>query len=584
MWSFTGRYPTKTCEEVSRQKYDYIIVGGGTAGCAIASRLSEDSSLRVLLLEKGPLANSWFTKVPLLSSVTDKSYVASRYTESGTQPNNRRIRLYAAEAMGGDSRINGMLWTRGIPAYYNQWARRGYPTWDWAHVGPYFARIENRVHDTTGDRPAENGPLQILRYAPVFELYSYMKKSAAALGLSTISNGDSLKDPGTGFYDLDYTIDSHGYRHSAFDAYLPQHLAIQRQGWLHICPNATVSRLALETTQDCVTGVFIRSLNGRDELLVKVNREVILSCGSIRTPQLLQLSGIGPAPLLRQHGIQVVCDLEGVGLGLKDHATIPVLVELPFHQTIHLLEKSPLQALKHVLLFAISGSGWLKSPVMTSTIYMNTSHLKPDGSGVQRADLSNVAPKIPDAEVMVIAACAAQEPQVGKSTMTLLTCINQPKSSGSIKIRSRDPLTDPAIVLNCLSHPHDRSVARKALRFTLHLADHFMEHSGYNHPTSLLLAPNAGKGKLWSELSDEELDEYADANVAAAYHLVGSCRMDDARNGGVVDDELRVHGFRNLRIADASIFPTATASHPMASVYMVAERCADFVTEAWKAA
>lgn len=575
MWPFSVGFPEHNVANISNQEYDYIIVGGGTAGCVVASRLSENRDMRVLVIERGPVQDTWLSRVPLLSSVTEGSYTTFRNAEGNPGNNQRETPLYAAEALGGSSRLNGMIYTRGVPADYNRWAEMGRTNWGWTDVEPYFAKVEAKV--------------QKCQHPPTFELYDYVDKSASALGLAIEPAANSTTRSAFGCFKLDQTIDKGGYRHSAFRAYLPTELAIQRHTHLTVCTNAIVSRLVLDSSRELVTGVYIKpSKHGAqvsDEVFVKAKREVIICGGAICTPQILQLSGIGPASLLNRHHILVKYDLPGVGAHLKDHHAVPISLELPFTQTIHLLEKSILQVIIHILLFLFTGGGWLRLGVAQSAIFLNTSSLDNNEFIMQPGNTQHDASKpenIPDVEVLIVPASSVPKAHPGKSLLSFHTCLTRPESAGMVEIRSTDSETSPTIVLNALADAKDLKVARKAIRFTIHLAEYFMKKSGYPHKASLFQAPNAGTNRNWRELSDEEIDEFAMAHTTSAFHLGGSCRMAKEEDGGVVDDELRVYGFRNLRIADASVFPELPSAHIMAPIYMVAERCADFIKKSWE--
>ncbi|ORY61749.1 uncharacterized protein BCR38DRAFT_476408 [Pseudomassariella vexata] len=394
--------------------------------------------------------------------------------------------------------------------------------------------------------------------------------------------------PASGYFYLDYTIDEDGYRHSAYKAYLPKEVALARQARLTVCTGVVASRLELDVDRRIATGVYIKPAGSRREVefIVKARREVIICSGAIGSPQLLMLSGIGNAAHLKSQGIAVKHNLPGVGTHLSDHHGFPIMMQLPMAESLHRMETSWWYAVWQIVLFIWNRTGWMKSGTTTSTIYINTLNLDPETStfspGPGDPELDGSLPEnIPDLEIMVIPAGAIVGKNPGLPLFTLYACLIQPSAHGSIELASRDPEESPKVHYKVLEDAHDLVVTRRALRFTLNLAEHFMETSGYQHPVKLFHAPNADTGRSWRDLDDDQLDSFARGCIQSVLHLGCSCRMANEENGGVVDDQLRVYGFSNLRIADASIFPKIPAAHTMAPVYMVAERCAQFVKSAW---
>ncbi|KAH7310885.1 hypothetical protein B0I35DRAFT_357905 [Stachybotrys elegans] len=586
MWPLSNSYPEKALEGVAGQEYDYIIVGGGTAGCAVASRLSEDPKVTVLVIERGSVHDTFLSRVPLTSCTFDAvPGNVLRKSEPNENCHGRRIDLVHSESLGGSSRINGMLYTRGLPAMYDEWLSvTGYQDWTWDNVKPYFEKVEDMRRPHMG-AASTRGQVQITQHPPLFEMNRYLQKSASALGLPVEHELNREDAPAAGYFYLDCTIDSGGERHSAFRSYLPRQLAIERQNHLVICTSVMAARLELDTAGSRVLGVHVRATNRDGTALIRARREVIITSGAIRSPQLLQLSGIGPAPLLQKHNIALKRDLP-VGKHLNDHYGIPISMEVPFDQTFHFMEKSPLQALWQLARFLAFRQGWMRSPSTQSAVFFKTSTFDTTSSTMplQRSQLDASKPEnLPDAEVMIIPANVVPGSHKGKSMATLFTCLLRPKSEGCVEIASTDPEVDPTISLNVLSEPADIQVAKRALRFSLRLAHDFINKSGFSHSAKMLVSPRpSSQGAEGPEYDDEELAEFTKANIRAILHHSSSCRMAREEDGGVVDEQLRVHGFSNLRIADASVFPVIPVTHTMAPTYMVAERCADFVKKAWQ--
>lgn len=585
MWPFSTPYPDRRAHEVAGREYDYVVVGGGTAGCAVAARLSEDPGVSVLLLERGAVGDHWVTRVPMLSGSLARQLlpVVHRLSEPVAGCGGRRTDLWAGEVLGGASRINQMLYTRGTPAMYDAWAEMGHPSWSWREVEPFFRRMENCVSHPTADHLGHQGPLHIVQHAPQFELHNHIDKAASAMGLPIAWDVNDPAGPAAGYFYLDYTIDQNGHRHSAYRAYLPKEVAIARASHLTICTSVVATRLELDTTAGIATGVHFRPVRsaGSGTFFVKARREVIVCCGAMGSPQLLMLSGIGPAEHLAQAGVATELDLPGVGANLSDHHGLPIMLKMPFPESFHRMESNPLWAIWQILRFLWDGSGWMKSGSTTSTIFLNTSDIDPVSSTMKPELESAEKGAVPDLEIMVFPACAMVGQFSGLPLLTLYTCLLQPKTVGRIELASLDPEDSPRVHYGMMEDSQDITIARRALRFSLHLAEQFMETSGYRHPVELFFSPKVDLKRNWRDLGDDDLDEFIRASAQSVVHLGCSSRMAKEEEGGVVDDELRVYGFKNLRVADASVFPKIPAAHTMAPTYMVAERCAQFVKDQW---
>ncbi|KAI1125964.1 hypothetical protein F5Y10DRAFT_246016 [Nemania abortiva] len=582
MWIYGTAYPLRSVAEVISQEYDYIVVGGGTAGSALASRLSESPEIRVVLLERGPFDHSMRSRIPL-ASVANGGYVVSR--SSIPEPRTEQpVSLLCAETLGGTSRINGMIYTRGAPAYFDTWPRSGFD-WSWKSVEPYFERVEQALS---------------LRQTSHLEsaVYPFLAQSARDVGLIPEEHPNQHGSSALGYHNLDLTIDQRGYRHSALDAYLPKNVAIERQSRLHICTDAVVTRLDVDGRSGIARGVYVSPSKAEQPVqtahLVTARREIILAAGAICTPQILQLSGIGPEAVLDGAGIPVARNLPGVGSRLSDHVLVPVSFEVAIEDSLQQLQASIMSVIKNALLYAIAGKGWLKS-ALDRGAFFSTSHID-DETGELRETKATGDPfdpgHLPDAEIIVLPIGLAPTKNAGRGLITLQLSLTQPglTSTGDVAVQSLDAGQSPRIRLNMLQGEEDRRAARKALRFTLRLAEQFVFRSGYPKTARMFRHPVTDTDTLggewaegsWRSVSDDSLDDYISKNMASAYHLSSSCGIGEEDEGGVVDGQLRVHGFPNLRIADASVFPTTHPAHPMASVYMVAERCADFVKERWE--
>lgn len=258
-------------------------------------------------------------------------------------------------------------------------------------------------------------------------------------------------------------------------------------------------------------------------------------------------------------------------------------VQVPVHETLQQLQASILQRAKHAFLYAVAGKGWLRSAV-DRAILLCTSHFDEEKGAVLATEAADDGETLPGVEIMVVPVGSLPELYPGKSMFTLQTCLIQPESTGTIEITSPDPGVDARIQLNILSDPSDWQVARKACRFALALAEHFIHQSGYPSEARVFAGPGSVGAREWKEgdwrvVSDQEIDTYIGMYVGSGFHLTSSCRMGREDDGGDVDSQLRVHGFENLRIADASVLPCVPPGHPMAPTYMIFERCADFIKD-----
>ncbi|KAI0100098.1 hypothetical protein GGR51DRAFT_533810 [Nemania sp. FL0031] len=585
MWPFEQTYPTKSLESLRVNEYDYIIVGGGTAGCVVASRLSEDPDVTVLVLERGPVHDDWLSRVPLASCTLDaKPGVVRQYSTPVAGCDDREILICSSESLGGTSTINGMIYTRSVPATYNDWAQRtGYSKWTWDAVEPFFRRIESALDEELHQDYGRGGPLHLRRHQPLFDFYASVKESASALGVQNDDHINSQTARNAAYFPLDCTIDSEGCRHSAFRAYLPKQIAIERQARLTVCMNAIVTQLEIDGIESNVQGVHVLCATRATRSLIRARREVIVCGGAVRSPQLLQLSGIGPASLLQKHDITLKKDLN-VGMHLADHIGVPICLQLPLDQTLHFMENSLVQGAWQLLRFFYNATGYLTTSPVQAAIFFNTEKLDADqkkstdiGHQGENGDTFRDVDNIPNAEVMVTPANTVAESYHGQPIASLYTCLVQPRSEGRVEIVNADPGTDPMIYLNFLSDAQDVAILRKAVRFSLALAEQVLQKSPSEKVMRLQQAPKGG-----AQSTDEEIDQFIRAKAQAGLHLACSCRMGREVDGGVVDEELKVHGFKNLRIADTSVFPAITSGHTMAPAYMVAERCADFVKRTWR--
>lgn len=423
--------------------------------------------------------------------------------------------------------------------------------------------------------------------------------------------------PAQGLFINENAIDQHGKRVSAFTAFLNKILANQRKDHLTVCTNTIVTKLEINELQDAVDGVFIRKDgddSGSPDLLVTARREVILCNGALATPQLLMLSGIGSKEELSRHGIPQISELP-VGNYLQDHTAFAIVLEVTSSETVFVIQKI-LAGLWNLLLYMVTGKGILGSGLTPRSIFVRTTVMD-DKCVVQKVDngkdsMDSKDPcNVPDVEVMFIACPVIDCLLPEYSLISLLTALVQPVSRGSLQLASIKPHDHPLVHYPYFTDQKDIITARTAARFSMRLATEFLENGDYPHRASLFMTPTINKErvpkrssqsgevspkmeylldattqtiiprnkteKTWDTVTDEEIDAYVNAVGMTAFHFASTCRMSLDPKSGVVGQSLRVHGFKNLRIADASAFPKVPPAHTMLLVMMLAARCAAFI-------
>ncbi|VDC06928.1 unnamed protein product [Peniophora sp. CBMAI 1063] len=582
MWPFTSADPAglKSLDAL-RESYDYIIIGGGCAGCVLARRLSEHAT--VLLVERGDGAESWYHRNNLLSfhHWSDGKHSDTIQSEPNPSLNNHSYSLISGKGLGGSTRINAGQYTCGVPGEYNAWSRMGAEFAGWSYEGlkPYFKKHERWIGPSPKEFHGADGPLQVRSW----DEYHYgsaerMAQAAEKLGFLPILDMHSPLEPSFGCNKMQYALGADGTRQSSYRAFIPPSLIQERRDTLHVCTGTMGAKLYFEEDGDGelrATSALLSAVDGSSMRTVYAKREVVLTAGALRTPQILLLSGVGPTEYLQSMGIETVLDSPGVGQYLQDHGIINTSFNAPPQDSLWSMFISPTTLIREIYNYAVHGSGWFLGTIVGSELFGISSLIGEDGKPLphpkEREDASDPA-NIPDFGIM--SSCLG-DPNLGptKSWLQGFIAFNPallvPKSKGQILRRSTNPLSPPICDMRYLSHPADRAVLRTALRVVLALVQ-TMQESGY--PLTPVGAPKSS--------SDAELDDYIDKNFNTMLHYSSSCRMaprDDTDGPGVVDARLRVYGVKNLRIADASVLPVSPSTHPQALVYAVTEKCADMM-------
>ncbi|KAB2797156.1 alanine-phosphoribitol ligase [Brucella anthropi] len=518
-------------------EYDYIIVGGGPAGCVLANRLSEDASVKVLLLEAGGSDWNPLFHMPAGFAKMTKG-VASWGWETVPQKHlkNRVLRYTQAKVIGGGSSINAQIYTRGNAADYDLWAGEdGCTGWDYRHVLPYFKRAEDnqRFND---DFHSYGGPLGVSMPSAPLPICDAYIRAGQELGIPYNPDFNGREQAGVGFYQL---TQRNRRRSSASLAYLAP---IKDRKNLTIRMNAPVRSIELEKTR--VTGVTLMS----GEVL-RANREVIVSSGAIGSPKLLLQSGIGPADHLKKLGVNVKHDLPGVGENLQDHLDLFVIAECTGDHTydgVAKLHRTLGAGLQYIL---------LRSGPVASSLF--------ETGGFWYADLDARSPDI-QFHLGLGSGIEAGVERLKNAGVTLNSAYLHPRSRGTVRLASSDPAAAPLIDPNYWSDPHDRKMSLEGLK----IAREIMQQDALK---PYVMAERLPGPKV---VSDDDLFDYACANAKTDHHPVGTCRMGtDAM--AVVDLDLKVRGLEGLRVCDSSIMPRVPSCNTNAPTIMIGEKGAD---------
>jgi len=526
---------------------DYIIVGAGSAGCVLANRLSADPDRRVMVIEAGGRDSHPLMKLPFAFMKLQFSPRLNWDYWSEPEPGleGRKLWLPRGKCLGGTSSINGMVYSRGHPGDYDEWAALGAIGWSWDEVLPYFRRSERSWRGASayhgGDGPLTVSPIDTS--GPIFDA---TMATARNLGLKVVDDQHG-PETGEGFAPPEVTVDR-GRRASTATQYL--HPAARRPN-LDIVTGALVTRILIEHGR--AVGVELAGRDGRH--VIRAGREVILAAGAYNSPKLLLLSGIGPADELRALGIDVAADLPGVGRNLQEHP----LTGISYHLNRPVGYENALRFDRLALTMARYALGIeshsTQLPV-TSFAFMRTR------DGLDRPDIkANIYPTRLDARVWF--------PGIRRGAghaMSVFAVLLRPESRGTVRLRSADPAAPPEIRINMFQDARDLATMRR----TIHMLRDFFAAKPLGELVGGEIMPGA------SVRSDAEIDAYHRQSAVLAHHASCTCAMgtgDDA----VVDPELRVRGIEGLRVADASVMPRVVGGNTNAPVIMIAEKAADLI-------
>ena len=525
---------------MKKNNYDYIIVGSGSAGAIIASRLAEDGKNSVLLLEAGPKDNSLLFRIP---AAMRYAYNARKYNwnyETEPEPflNKRKLYQPRGKVLGGSSSINGQLYLRGNPMDYEAWSKQGARGWSYAEVLPYFKKLEKRVNEESGFF-GTNGLVKVSTVAKLDPLSKAFLEAGKQAGYLSTNDVNGFQQDGFGLFPKNI---ADGVRSSTSQCYLQN-----PPSNLHIKTNSYVKRLVFNGKK--VTGVEF--LQNNENLIVYSNKDTILSAGAFNSPLILLRSGIGPASQLKEHEIEVIHHLPGVGENLSDHPCT----------AIHIQCTKPITLYKHLGIFSIT-KGILKW-LLTKKGLLASNHFDVVGFIRTKAGI-----RFPNFQINLFAIGVEEGSNnfVKEHRFQLQLSNQRPLSRGWVRLKSKDPFVKPKIQYNLLEHPDDV----EELITGFNLSRELLKQPALSLYTKKEVIPGT------NIQTKKEFEIWLRENCNSSYHPNGTCKMGND-SMAVVDPECRVYGINGLRVADASIMPIIPSCNINCPTMMIGEKASDMI-------
>lgn len=532
----------------TNEEADFIVVGAGSAGCVLANRLSEDGRYKVVLLEAGPRDRNFWIHLPIGYGKTMWDARVNWQFETAPEPNMKGRRIYwpRGRVLGGSSSINGLIAIRGQAEDYDGWRQLGNPGWGWEDVLPYFRKMETAA-DFPGDPlHGADGPLHVTRIAGTHPVIEAVIAAAGKLGVPHTRDFNGAQQEGVGYFSL---TTRRGLRQSTAVAYLRP--AEKRSNVRVIC-HAMATRILFDGTRASAVEYRTHGVTHR----LSARRGIVLSAGAVQSPQLLMLSGVGPAAHLNEMGIPVLADIPGIGGNLQDHLQLRSIYRLNQHLSTN-------DSLRSLVGRIGMGLQWLLARRGPLAIGINQGSL-----------FTRVLPESATPDIQFHIATLSADMAGGKvhdfPGMTLSVCQLRPESTGTIRLSTPDPMAAPLIQANYLSAETDRRCMVAALKFTRRLAA--------TAPLADLIESEYLPGA--ARVTDEDLLDFVRQAGATIFHPSGTCRMGPlSEMTSVVDPRLRLRGLSNLWVADCSVMPRLVSGNTNLPTIMIAEKAADLIKE-----